>query len=211
MTVLTIVVFTRSKSIHCTTLHSLMNIHMFCILKNIHMDVHYIHERQSLQKYLKNIDRLAVFEYGSHVDTDSIPALCGSLPSGYQVMVFPAVKEGIDWAKFKRSTLAGSQEPAYQRALEFDTDVDKKISDGIWSVRNTEASVWCMDVKPVDKKIRGGKDPIKVPLDSPNAFFSKLTSIGIKICAFTKARTIMHYTHEAFGTILESYGVSQSG
>ena len=75
MTVLTIVVFTRSKSIHCTTLHSLMNINMFCILHGIHIDVQYIKERQSLLKYLKNIDRLIVFEYGAHIDNDSIPAL----------------------------------------------------------------------------------------------------------------------------------------
>jgi hypothetical protein len=173
------------------------------------MDVHYINDRQSLYKYMKNLDRLLVFEYGSNIDNDSIPSLCGSLPNGYQVMVFPAVNEGIDWVKFKKDTLAGSEEPAYQRGLTFDTEVDKKISDGVWSVKSTEASVWCMDVKPVDKKLRGGKEAIKPPFDTPGAFFSKLSSLGIKICAWTKARTIMHYTHEARGNILESYGISK--
>lgn len=204
MSSITIVAISRSKAIHCTTLHSLMNIHMFCIIKNIHMDVHFVKDRSTLPKLIKNGDRLLFFEYGASINQECIATMCSPFPTGYQVMVFPAVKEGINWDKFKKLTT----EPAGQRGLEFDTEVDRQIGESVWSVKSTEAMVWAMDCKPVDKKTRAAKDTVKLPLDSSKAFFDTLSNTGIKMCACTAARCIIHYTHECFGNILESAGIN---
>ena len=205
MSSVTVVALSRSKSVHCTTLHSIMNLHAFCIMNNVHMDTHFIRDRQALKKYMKNVDRLVVFEYGSHFDNDSVAVACSPMPPGQNVIVFPALKEGVNWDLFKKKVLSGSTEPPGQLGMEFDTTVDKRLHEGLWSVKSTEAAVWCMDVKPVDKKIRDSK----VPMESAAVFFEKLQSLGIKICAFTKSRTIMHYTHKCIGNVLESFGVTQ--
>jgi len=205
MSSVTVVAFSRSKSIHCTTLHSIMNLHMFCMSNRVHMETHFIRDRAALKKYLKNVDRLVVFEYGSHFDNDSVAVACSPMPPGQHVIVFPALKEGVNWDLFKKNVLAGSNEPAGQLGMNFDTTVDRKLFEGLWTVGSTDASIWCMDVKPVDKIIRS----LNVPTDTSAAFFDKLKSSGIKICAFTKSRTIMHFTHKCTGNVLESYGVTQ--
>ena len=64
-----------------------------------------------------------------------------------------------------------------------------------------------MDGKPVDKKIRGGKEPIKLPLDSNEAMFTTLKNNGIKVGVASEAIVVCHYTHECFGNILEASGV----
>lgn len=208
MSSITVAAFSRNKAIHCTTMHTIMNIHMFCLVKNIHIDVHFLRDRQSLVKLFKNTDRLIVLEYGSSLNQECVATMCTALPSTYQVMVFPAVKEGINWEVFKKKTLEGSSEPACQRGLDFDTAVDKQIGESIWTIKSTEAAVWCMDTKLVDKKTRGAKDPIKLPVDSPKEFFQALQSVGIKICACTAARCTVHYTYECVSNILESAGIN---
>jgi hypothetical protein len=205
MSSVTVVALSRSKSIHCTTLHSIMNINMFCIMNKVHIGIHFIRDRQALKKYLKNVDRLIVFEYGAHFDNESVAVACSPMPPGQNVIVFPALKEGVNWDLFKKNVLSGSTEPPSQMGMNFDTTVDKKLQEGLWTIKSTEASVWCMDVKPVDKKIRD----LKVPTESSALFFEKLQASGIKICAFTKSRTIMHYTHKCIGNVLESFGVTQ--
>lgn len=205
MSSITVAIISRSKAIHATTLHSLMNIHMFCIVKNIHMEVHFMKDKTSLHKLFKSSDRLIFFDYGSSINQECIATMCSPFPPGFQVMVFPAVKEGINWNEFKKNQ--NTTEPASQRGLEFDTEVEKQLGDSIWTVKNTEAMVWAMDCKQIDKKTRGAKDPIKLPTDT-RPFFDTLKNLGIKMCACTAARCVIHYTHECFGNILESAGIN---
>jgi hypothetical protein len=208
MMTITVAAFSRSKAIHCTTMHTIMNIHMFCMIKNIHMDVHFLRDRASLTKLFKNTDRLIVLEYGSSLNQECIGTMCGPMPPSYNVMVFPAVKEGINWEMFKKKTAEGSSEPAHQRGLDFDTVLDKQIGESLWTVKSTEAMVWCMDTKQVDKKSRGAKDSVKLPVDSPKEFFDTLLKLGIKMCACSAAKCTVHYTHECISNIMESAGVN---
>jgi len=197
---ITIVAIVSSKSIHCSTLNSILHINMHCIKNNTQVSVHYITDISGLKRYLKHSDRLIFFDYGSNINSDCIPTMCGPMPKGYQVMVFPAVKEGIDWELFKRKTLAGSKEPAEQRGLSFDTTVDKQFGEYLWSVEKTEPQVWTMDVKPVTKKATN------IPLD--NTLFAALKTQGIKICACTAARCTQTYIHKCVANILETSGIS---
>jgi len=91
--------------------------------------------------------------------------------------------------------------------LTFDTEVGKKLTPGLYECVKTSARVWAMDAKPVDKKIRGGKDPIKLPLENNEEMFSTLSRIGVKIGVASEALVVCHYVHECFGNILESAGV----
>jgi len=62
-----------------------------------------------------------------------------------------------------------------------------------------------MDGKPVDKKLRGEKVPVKLPADE--SMFRVLQGQGIKIGAVTSATVICHFVHECVGNILETAGV----
>ena len=117
------------------------------------------------------------------------------------------MKEGIDWPRFVAKTKEGSTEPAHQRGLNFDTEVGRKLADGLYECAKTSARVWSMDAKPVDKKIRGGKVPVKLPLLNNEEMFGTLTSLGVKIGVLSTASVICHYVHECLGNILEASGV----
>jgi len=155
-----------------------------------------------LRRYLKNNERIIFFDYGSNINAECIPTMCSPMPKGYHAMVFPAVKEGVDWALFKKKTLAGSKEPAEQRGLTFDTKVDKQFGEFLWSVEKTEPHVWTMDIKAVDKIIRG----VQIPMD--NTLFETLKGRGVKICACTAARCTQTYIHKCIANILETSGVT---
>jgi hypothetical protein len=64
-----------------------------------------------------------------------------------------------------------------------------------------------MDAKPVDRKLRDGKTPVKLPLDNNEEMFGTLLKIGIKIGVASEAIVVCHYTHECFGNIVEASGV----
>jgi len=127
----TIIAVTKSKSVHCSTLNSILHINMHCLQNNIPASVHYINDMNGLRRYLKNHERIIFFDYGSNINAECIASMCAPLPKGFSVMVYPAVKDGIDWALFKKKTLAGSKEPAEQRGLTFDTTVDKQFGDSV--------------------------------------------------------------------------------
>jgi hypothetical protein len=122
-------------------------------------------------------------------------------------LIFPSVKEGINWDRFVKRTKAGSKEPAHQRGLEFDTIVGRKLSEGFYDCLKSSARIWSMDAKPVDKKLRGGKVPVVLPLTNNEAMFDCLKKEGIKIGVLSTATVICHYVHECLGNILEAAGV----
>ena len=198
---------TKNKSVSATTLHSVMNIHMQCMMRGIHLDIAFVTDKSGLAKLIKTGERIVWFEYGTNLDADSLVKAILPFDKNLQVLVFPAVKEGINWDAFKKKTLAGSTEPANQRGLEFDTVVGKKLSDGLYEVASTSARVWAMDARPVDKKLRGGKIPVSLPLHDNEKMFECLKNLGIKVGALTTATVICHYVYECFGNILEAAGV----
>jgi len=198
---------TRNKSIAGTTLHTMMNMHMQCMVRGLHVEIHFVTDKTSLPKIIKTGERIMWLDYGTNIDEASIIKAIEPFEKGVQILVFPAVKEGIDWDRFVKRTRDGSTEPVHQRGLGFDTEVGKKIVDNIYDVTSTSARVWAMDAKPVDKKLRQGKVPINLPLNDDGEMFKTLINNGIKVGAFTTADVVCHYIHECFGNILEMSGI----
>ena len=194
---ITVVAVTRSKSIHCTTLTSILYLNMYAIQNNVQIVIHYISDASQVSKYMKNAERLIFFDYGVSINPESIATMCRPFIKGMQVIVYPAVKEGIDWVAFKRKTIEGTPEPPSQRGLSFDTVIGKHIADHLYEVESTTARVWAMDPKKI--KIKWTPD-----------FFDKLKADGVKMCAFGPARCTVHYVHKCIANILETSGVSVS-
>jgi len=185
-----------------------MNINMFSIMKSIHVDIHFVEDMSGLPKLIKSGERIIWFDYGTNLDQDNTRLLFEPFEKDVRVLVCPSVKEGIDWEMFRKKTSSGSTEPASQRALNFDTEVGKKIADGIYDVKKTAARVWVMDSKPIDKKLRGEKIQVKLDTSSYEAMFDQLLRMGIRIAAATKAQVICHFIHKCSGNILETPGVN---
>lgn len=207
VTMLHLVAETRNKAICATTLHTMMNIHVLCMQRGAHLEIHFVDDKASLPKIIKSGERIFWMEYGTNLNNDILPKILDPMPKNLSILVFPSVKEGINWDQFARKSRTGSTEPAHQRGLAFDTEVGKKISDGLHECTKTSARVWLMDAKPVDKKLRGGKTPVVLPLTDNEAMFSRLASLDLKIGVVTTAVVICHFVHECFGNILEAAGV----
>ena len=77
------------------------------------------------------------------------------LPEGAGCLVFPGVKEGIDWGMFKQKVDDKVDEPVSQMGLHFDTQVGNKIKDDFYSVVSTSAKCWVVSSKHI---IRAMKD-----------------------------------------------------
>ena len=207
MAVLHLCAVTRNKSISATTLHTMMNIHMLCMMRGTHLEVHFVDSKATLPKLIKTGERIFWMDYGTNLNQEILHKVLDPFDKGVQVLVFPSVVEGINWDQFEKKTKAGSTESAAQRGLNFDTEVGKKLAPGLYECVKTSARVWAMDAKPVDKKIRGGKDPIKLPLENNEEMFGTLSKIGVKIGVASEALVVCHYVHECFGNILEAAGV----
>jgi hypothetical protein len=173
----------------------------------MHLEIHFLDDKSQLPKLIKSGERLFFMDYGTNLNVEILSKVVEPFDKGCHMLVFPSVKEGINWEKFTKKTKEGSSEPASQRGLEFDTTVGKKLAEGLYECDKTSARVWAMDSKPVDKKLRGGKEQIKLPLDSNEAMFATLKNLGIKVGVATESIVVCHYTHECFGNILEAAGV----
>jgi hypothetical protein len=175
--------------------------------RGCHVEIHFVSDKATLPKIIKTGDRIFWMEYGTNLNVEILAKVLDPFEKGIQVLVFPAVTEGINWDKFMKKTREGTTEPSAQRGLEFDTVAGKKLSDGIYDCEKTSARVWVMDSKPVDKKLRGGKETIHLPITDNEAMFSKLKQIGVKIGVASGAIVVCHFVHECFGNILEAAGV----
>ena len=208
MTVLHICAVTRNKSISATTLHTMMNLHMLCMQRGVHIEIHFVEDRTVLPKIIKSGERIFWMDYGTNLNSEILHTVVEPFEKGVHVLVFPCVKEGIDWKMFEKKTMEGSSEPAGQRGLTFDTEVGKKLANGMYECQSTSARVWVMDSKPVDKKLRGGKEVVKLPTEgSSEKMFKTLQTQGIKIGVMSEALVVCHFIHECFGNILEASGV----
>ena len=207
MSVVHVILMCRNRSIAVTTLHSLLNLNGACMMQGKHINVNFVDDKSSIPKLIKSGDRLVFFDYGTNLDTGSLSTLIQPFDKGVQLMVFPSVRDQIDWDMFRKKTLAGSTEGENQRGLHFDTEVGRKLYGDVYEVTKTSARVWAMDSKPIDKKLRGDKIPVKLPTVSDEEMFGTLQKLGIKIGALTSATVICHYTYECLGNILETSGI----
>lgn len=207
MAVLHVFAVTRNKSICASTLHTMMNMHMLCMMRGTHLDIHFVDDMSGLQKVIKSGERIFWMDYGTNLNQEILGKVIDPFDKGVQVLVFPSVKEGIDWDRFEKKTKAGTTEPSEQRGLNFDTVPGKKIAPGLYECVKTAARVWAMDTKPIDKKLRGSKVPTKLKTGTNEEMFDHLAAMGIKIGVASEAIVVCHYVHECFGNILEAAGV----
>jgi hypothetical protein len=206
MNIATILV-TRSKSCHVKTLHTVLRINVQCLQKNINNQIVYVDDdpflkAEMVQKYIKNNDRIIFIDFGIGMDDDSIKQ-CFEPHDTIGCLVFPGVKEGVDWGLFRARVKDGSSEPVSQMGLHFDTEIGMKISEDIYRVKTTNARAWVMNTKNVTKAIKksGGGTKIYAKM------FEKLIEQGVRVYAFSASKLTMTYTHECLSNILNAAGV----
>jgi hypothetical protein len=207
---ITTLIVTRSKSCSVKTLHTILRLNIQCVQNGAQNEIVYVNDDpfekiDMIQKCLPNCDKLFFIDFGISVDEESIKQIFEN-HEGVGVLVFPGVKEGIDWGLFKRKVKEGSSEPVSQMGLNFDTEVDKKISKDIYAVTSTQAKSWVMSSKNVIKntKDKKGKWGLNVKM------FEKLKEQKVKIYAFTAAKLTMSYPHECISNILNAAGVKSN-
>jgi hypothetical protein len=153
---------------------------------------------------MKSSEKLLWVDYGACLDSPSFDMLFEK----YEVLVYPSVKEGINWEVFKDRVQKGTDEPVNQVGLDFDTDVGKKISDGVYTVNSSNPAVFAIDCSKVIDKVRDRKGHgLNLPTTIED-MFKKFVQKEVKITAYTKCKVLRHYSHECVGNILEAVGVS---
>ena len=207
---ITTVITTRSKSCSVKTLHTILKLNIECIQRNVQNEIMYVNDDpfdkiDTIQKCLPNCDRLFFIDFGVNVDEESTKQIFEK-HEGVGVLVFPGVKEGVDWNLFKSKVRSDCKEPIAQMGLHFDTEVGNKISDNIHVVTSTEAKCWVMNTKNLIKNIKDKKGNWKI---YPK-MFEKFKEQGVKIYAFTAAKLTMTYTHECISNILNAAGVKSN-
>ena len=159
-----------------------------------------------IEKQMPISDRVFFIDFGIQVDEDSMENIFND-NVGHNIIVFPSVKEGINWDMFKEKVLSKSNEPIHQMGLEFDTTLGKRLVGDIYQVDKSDAKSWVIMCKPTLKKIRNNRyGSSKVP-PKFGAMFSKFQEYGVNIVAFTAARLVNVYPHECIGNIVNSAGV----
>jgi hypothetical protein len=192
------------------TLHTILRLNIKCLQKSINNEITYVDDdsfkkAEIIQQYAKTHDRIFFIDFGISADDESIDKVLGDL-DGFGVLVFPGVKEGVDWNLFKSKVRSDCKEPITQMGLHFDTEVGNKISDNIHVVTSTEAKCWVMNTKNLIKNIKDKKGNWKI---YPK-MFEKFKEQGVKIYAFTAAKLTMTYTHECISNILNAAGVKSN-
>jgi hypothetical protein len=163
----------------------------------------------AILKHIKTSDRILFIDYSIFIDHATCDKVFQKF-EGYSCLVFPCVKEGIDWEAFKRKTIKGTTEPIEQIGLEFDTTVGQKIGESLYRVQKTNPKSWVLECKPAVKALRERKgEGIKIPARN-SEMFDTFADRGLKICAWTASRLTVTYPHECLSNILESAGVKTS-
>ena len=202
---------TKNKSCHVKTLHTLLRLNLICMHKGIHHAINFVNddpfERSAcIVKHIKSSDRILFIDYSIFIDQDTCEKIFMKFDK-FDGLVFPCVKEGVDWEAFKRKTTKKTTEPLEQLALEFDTSVSQAVSESLYKVVKTDPKCWTVDSKPVVKALRDKKgEGIKLPSKN-SEMFDKLIERGLKIYAWTASRLTVTYPHECLSNILESAGV----
>ena len=213
-----IVLSTKNKSIYVKTLHNLLNIESLCNQIGLPLDISFVNDDtvskgDMLKKVLKSSDRVIWFEYGTCIARDSLHKIARKYDS-VDGIIFPAVKEGIDWDVFTTKCKNGSNEPAGQMGLTFDTDVSSRIIDkenGFHEVVKAHSpACWMIDSKKALKKLKEKKKDVPSIPNTVGAFIDKCISRNVRIGASIDTVTTVHFTHECPGNIRNMAGVTMS-
>lgn len=210
MNIATIIV-TRSKSCGVKTLHTILRLNIECLQKNVKNDITYVNDdpfekADVVQRYMKTHERIVFIDFGVSLDQESIEQMFLK-HDGAACLVFPGVKEGIDWDLFKSKVKSESSEPVSQMGLHFDTEVGKCVSENVYQVTSTSAKVWMMNTKNVVKHI---KDKKSGAWKIHPKMFEKFKEQGVRVHAFTAAKLTMMQTHECISNIMNAVGVRVS-
>ena len=208
---LTTIVVTRNKACHVKTLHTLLRLNLICMHHGHHHNIHFVvddpfERSQSILKHLKMCDRILFIDYSIFIDHPTCDKIFTKFEK-FDGLIFPCVKEGVDWEAFKRKTAKETTEPLEQLALEFDTTISQKISESMYKVVKSDPKCWVLECKSAIKALRERKgEGIKLPARN-SEIFDRMLENGIKIYAWTAARLTVTYPHECLSNILESAGV----
>jgi hypothetical protein len=209
---LTTILVTRSGSCHVKTLHTVLRNNIQSVQRSdVQSQIVFVNDdpyekASSIENHMKTSDRILFVDFGIHLDDGSLSTVYNPNET-YNVIVFPGVKEGIDWDMFKDKISNDSKEPTYQMGLTFDTEVGAAINGDFYKVESSSARAWMMMCKPVIKNMRckrTGKLKISPKSDT---MFEKFKENGVKVVAYTAASPTFTYPHECVGNIVNSAGV----
>jgi hypothetical protein len=202
------ILVTRSKSCHVKTLHSVLRLNIRCLQNKIDNQITYVDDdpyqkAEIIQQCMRVYDRIIFIDFGIGIDDASLDQ-CLEKHEGVGCLVFPGVREGIDWTLFKKKVHEESTEPVSQMGLHFDTTIGNKISGDIYSVTSTDARAWMMNPKQVIKIIKDRKTGNWKIFPK---MFEKFKEQGVRVYAFSAAKLTITYTHECVSSILNAAGV----
>jgi hypothetical protein len=212
---ISVIIVTRNVSVCVKTLHNIMNFNRLCISNGVQVEINFVNDEpfdkmKLIMKKLKTSDRLLFIDYGVCMDSESIIRSVKPFEKGWNGVVFPGVKEGIDWDVFKKKVKAESKEPNYQKGLNFDTVVTTPITgQDNYKIKTTNPKSWVVDCKHVVKCLRekkGGGLALPAKMDE---LFVKMIDKGVKLYAFIGAHLVINYQHECVGNILQSANVTR--
>jgi len=101
-----------------------------CIHNGHHNEISFVNDdpfakAKAIERLLTTFDRILYIDFGISIDEVSINEMF-KMGDDVGCLVFPGVKEGIDWKMFKEKVKTGVDEPVNQMGLDFDTTVDQK-------------------------------------------------------------------------------------
>lgn len=212
LTKLSTIIVKRSESVHVKTLHTVLRLNVKCIQAGtIQNEVAYVNDDShdkvaAIQEHLKRSDKILFIDFGISMDDNSIEQVL-QLTDGVGCLVFPGVKEGIDWEMFKQKVNDKVDEPVTQMGLHFDTQVGNKIKDDFYSVASTSAKCWVVSSKHIIRSMRDKRSG-KLNLPSvPQTMFERMKEKGVKIQAYTASKLTFTHPHECISNLLNSAGV----
>ena len=199
------VLVTRSKACHVKTLHTVLKLNILCVQNSVDHQILYVNDDPfekvaMIEQCMKVYDRILFIDFGIGVDETSLEKAL-EINENAGLVVFPGVKQGINWDMFKDKVRNGSMEATSQMGLEFDTVLGKKTAPHFYHVASTDAKVWVMMPRTVIKQIKKKKWRLR-----PN-MFEDFKEQGVKVFAYSGARLIQTYAHECVSNILNAASV----
>lgn len=206
------IVITRNNSCHVRTLHTLLKLNLICMQNGFQQEIAFCKDdpfdkNTLILSKIKDCDRILFIDYAIQPDELSVFKLLDKF-EGYNCLVCPCVREGVNWEQFKQKVSSGTSEPKEQLALDFDTEVGQKIKDDIYKVENTNPRCWAIDSKSIVKHMRNKKKNLILPVKN-DEMFENFKVKGIKIAAYINSNILTIFQHECLGNILNASGVSQ--
>lgn len=198
------IIVTRSKSCSVKTLHTILRLNVTCFHRKVDHQIMYVDDdpyqkAEMIKKCMgKKYDRIFFIDFGVCVDENSLIKIFEP-NNNIGVLVFPAVKEGVDWEMFKDKVRKDSKEPVSQMGLHFDTELGKKCDTDIYNVVKTSPKSWVMNTKLCSK--------MEPTLKTYHTMFDKCSENKIRVCAYTASKLIVTYTHECISNIKNAAGV----